>query len=74
MGMNDMAQTIRKAFERSGLTKNQLSLRSGVGYSPVWKFIEGKQDLTLRSASKICDVLGLRLVAGPARKSGKAKA
>ena len=70
--MMDMAETIRKAFERSGMTRNQLSVRSGVGYNAVFKFVAGKQDLTLRSASKICEVLGLKLV--QASKKGKRKA
>ena len=64
----DMAETIRKAFIRSRMTRNQLSVQSGVGYNAVFKFVAGQQDLTLRSASKICDVLGLKLVSEPKRK------
>ena len=60
----DLAAEIRAAFKATGMTRLALSKHSGVSYAVVHRFIAGERDLTLRTASKLMDVLGLRLVKG----------
>jgi len=57
----DLAADIRAAFADSGLSRFELARRSGVPYSGVHRFIAGKRDVGLETASKLCDVLGLEL-------------
>lgn len=60
----DLAKTIRAAFKASGMSRFELAKRSGVSYSVIHRFIGSERDLTLGTASKLADVLGLRLVEG----------
>jgi len=54
----DMAEIIRKAFRRSKMSRLKLAEKTGLRYSAVYRFLEGG-DMTLRSASRICEVLDL---------------
>ena len=58
---NDLADRIRTAFRKSGLSMKQLSERSGVYYSAVHGFIGGTRDPSLSTASKLCKALELEL-------------
>jgi plasmid maintenance system antidote protein VapI len=49
------------AIRRSGLTRAELSRRSGVAYSVVHRFCERERDLTLRVASRLAEAVGLEL-------------
>lgn len=60
----DLAKEFRAAFESSDMNRLELSRRSGLAYSVIHRFIAGERDLTLRTASKLANVLGLRLVKG----------
>ncbi len=60
----DLAKEFRAAFAASGMTRLALSKQSGVSYSVVHRFIAEERDLTLGTASKLANVLGLRLVKG----------
>ena len=64
----DLAGQLRRAIAKSGMTRFKLSRLSGVGYSPLYKFVAGEGDLTLASASKICAVLGLTLALAGKKK------
>lgn len=59
----DLADVIRAAIESSGMLRSELARQSGLSYSMVHRFCDGKS-LDLASASRLCDVLGLRLVDG----------
>ncbi len=59
--MIDLAKQLREAIERSGLTRKQIADRTGVSYSAVHGFVAGTRDMTLQSASKIAEVVGLDL-------------
>ena len=67
--MRDLGARLREAFRRNGMTRNALSKQSGVGYNAVHRFFAGDADVTLRTASKMADVLGLDLT--PVRGKGK---
>ena len=57
----DFAKEFRLAFKQSEMSRFELSNRSGIAYSVIHRFIAGDRDLTLRTASKLADVLGLEL-------------
>ena len=52
---------LRQAILKSGMSRNQLSIKSGVDPAQLCYFVQGKRTLTLRSAEKIAKVLGLEL-------------
>jgi transcriptional regulator with XRE-family HTH domain len=60
-----MIAQIRKAVRGSGKTLLDLSESADVSPSQLSRFLRGQRDLTLRSAARLCEALGLRLV-GPA--------
>ncbi len=60
------ADTIRKAIERDGRTRYQISQDSGVNQAVVGRFVHGERNLNLVTAERLCKVLGLEL--GPKRK------
>ena len=57
----DLGSRIQAAFRKSGLSIKQLSERSGCPYASVHGFITADRDITISTASKLCDVLGLEL-------------
>lgn len=57
----DLAARLRKCIERSGLSRFALAKEAGVSYAIVHRFIGGTRDVTLTTASKSCEVLGLDL-------------
>jgi transcriptional regulator with XRE-family HTH domain len=57
----DWSDVIRKAMLESGLSLNQLGKASAIDGGQLSRFMRGKRDLTLASAAKLCEALGLRL-------------
>ncbi len=57
----DLGEQIREAIADSGMSRFKLAKRSGVPYSGVHRFVGGQRGLTLDTASKLCEVLGLEL-------------
>lgn len=55
----DLAEQLRATFEQSGMSKFELARRSGVSYSGVHRFISGERDITLDTASRLAEVLGV---------------
>ncbi len=64
----DLGEQLRAAFVESGLSRFELSKRSGVAYAAVHRFIGGDRDIRLTTASRLCGVLGLELTATCKRK------
>ena len=64
---NTLRAVIIAAFDKSGLSRFEWARRAGIDYSAVHGFVAGSRDMTLRSASRLCKVLGLELHA-PKRK------
>jgi hypothetical protein len=56
-----MPDTIREAIRRDGRTVYRLSIDSAVAQAVLWRFIRGERDLNLRTASRVCEALGLVL-------------
>jgi transcriptional regulator with XRE-family HTH domain len=57
----EWADVIRQAVVDSGLSLNQLGRASAIDSGRLSRFMRGERDLTLASAAKLCEALGLRL-------------
>lgn len=64
---------LRKAVKESGVTRYQLSQQVGVAESVLSRFVTGKQGITLDTADRLADVLGLEVVAGVSTVQPKQK-
>lgn len=63
--------TIRDAIRKDGRTIYRLAIDSGVNQGVLGRFMRGERDMNLRTAERVCRVLGLELKAGkPGRKGG----
>jgi transcriptional regulator with XRE-family HTH domain len=67
-----LEQQLRDAFRQSGWTIYRLAKDSGVSQPVVSRFVNEKRGITLATASKLAEVLGLELVQIK-KKSKKAK-
>ena len=68
---NIMGDLIRATFRKSGLSVNQLALRSGVPYASVHAIVAGTRDPALSTTARLCKVLGLEL--RPVRRGKRTK-
>lgn len=57
----DLAADIRRAIKERGLSAYRVAMDSGIDRSVAVRFINGERGLTLDTASKVCDMLGLEL-------------
>lgn len=55
-------ETLRDAIRRSGLTHYAIAKDAGVTPAQLDRFVAGERDLTLTSAAKVAEALGLVLV------------
>jgi len=60
---------LRKQIERSGVTVYALATLAGVTPQQVGRFVRGERDLTLATAAKLAQALGLELL--PAGQEAK---
>jgi transcriptional regulator with XRE-family HTH domain len=74
-----ISDAVRKAVERSGLSRYEICKRAGIDQAAMSRFMAGKTGLTTTSLDALADVLGLRIVADgpvnvlPAEKPGRKK-
>jgi ribosome-binding protein aMBF1 (putative translation factor) len=66
MGMTEtyLEKRIRTAIKKSGLSIYKLAKKSGVSQPVLCRFMNGKRGITLATASKLVDTLGLKLILG----------
>lgn len=57
----NLEEQLRTALLRTGLSHHELARRSGVSQPVLSRFISGERSLSLPIASKLCQMLGLRL-------------
>lgn len=57
----DLADQLRSAFKKSGMSRFELARRAGISYSIIHRFVAADRDVTLRTASRLADVLDLEL-------------
>jgi len=67
------SEQLRRAVERSDLTRYQISKQTGIAQSILSRFVNQGAGLSMDSVDKLCQCLGLRLAAeGKApRKKGR---
>jgi len=65
---NPLAEKLRRVITESGVTRFELSKRSGVDYAAVHGFIAGRRDLVLGTFAKLCDALDLNVEFVPKRR------
>ena len=68
-----MEQTIRRAFQESGMSIKKLAEKTDTPYAAAHKFLTGGGSATLTTANKFCKELGLELTKKRRRTRGKSK-
>jgi plasmid maintenance system antidote protein VapI len=58
---SDLNDQLRRAIDTSGLTRYEIAKRTSLSYSQIHSFCAGSRTLTLDSASRVCEILGLAL-------------
>jgi len=66
----DLDETMRRAIQRDGRTLYRLARDSGVNSAILGRFVRRERGLTLETASRLCQALGLELRPKPRRKGG----
>lgn len=59
--VQDLGKQLREAILASQLSRFAIAKRTGVSYSILHRFTSNDRDITLRTASKFAEVLGLEL-------------
>lgn len=58
----DLEEQIRKAIQDSGMTVYRIAKDAEVSQPALCRFVNGHRGITLKTASKLVNVLGLKLV------------
>ena len=66
-----LSDELRQAIVDSGLTLYRVAKDSGVSYGVMYRFAADERDITLTTAGKIADALGLHLAKLPKRATSK---
>ena len=69
--MASIADQLRQAIERSGMSRYRVSQLSGISEAVLSRFATGQTDLTLSNTDKLCAALELKVVieSKPAKKT-----
>ncbi len=59
---NNLEDQIRRAIKKGKWTAYRLSKDTGIHHTVISRFINGERSLTLTTASKLVEALGLELV------------
>ena len=65
---NTLSDRLRDAIQSSGMTCYALANKAGLSQSVLSRFTSGERDISLGTAGKLADVLGLELVRQSSRK------
>ena len=69
--MARVSEQLRKAMERSGLSRYEIAKRAGIEQSSLSRFFSGERGLSQDAIDALCALLGLRLVGRRPRKRAK---
>jgi len=70
MSKKRLTDQVRRAIEKSGVSRYRICREAGIDQASISRFMAGKTGLTLASLDRLADVLGLDVVArGPVRVS-----
>ena len=59
--MIELSEQLREAIRRSGFNRKQVADRTGISYSVIHGFMSGERGITLDTASKVAEVVGVEL-------------
>lgn len=71
--MARMLDTLRRAVEKSDESRYRIANGSGVAASQLSRLISGERGLSIESAERLADYLGLEIIIRPKRRRRKAK-
>lgn len=57
----NLTKTIQKAIETSGQSRESIARETGINRSVLSRFVRGQQGISLTTADKLADYLGLEL-------------
>jgi transcriptional regulator with XRE-family HTH domain len=60
--MKSLNDQLRDAIERSDKTRYRISLESGISQAVLSRFVNGQSDLTVATAEKLCESIGVELI------------
>jgi len=66
-----LPEQLREAISATGQTTYRVAKESGVSFPVVYRFLKGERGITLDTAGKLADYLGLEL--RPVQRTRKAK-
>jgi len=58
-----ISDQVRHAIDESGVTRYRIAQETGIDQSALAKFYNGHRGLTLENFDRLCEYLGLRIVA-----------
>ena len=64
-----MTKALQQAIRDSDLSQSEIARRAGIDIGQVSRFLRGERGLTVATAAKIADVLGLELKLTRKRKA-----
>jgi transcriptional regulator with XRE-family HTH domain len=62
-----ITSAVRRAIERSGLTRYQISQATGIDQGSLSRFVRGQRGLSTTSLDRLAEVLGLQIVVKPSK-------
>ena len=68
MGKERFSDQIRSAVDASGMSRYAICKAMGFNEGAMSRFMSGKSGISLEMLDRLAEVIGLRAVAGPARK------
>ncbi|MEP0846411.1 MAG: helix-turn-helix transcriptional regulator [Phycisphaerae bacterium] len=71
--MAELLNMMRKAMETSGQSRYRISKETGIAESVLSRFMSGETALTVETAERLADYLGLEIVLRPKRGRGARK-
>ena len=68
-----LERLLQEALKESKLNTHELAEISGVSQAIIWRFLNGERSITLPTASKLIEALGLKITIEPKRKAKKGR-
>lgn len=67
-GMESVSDHLRRALQECGEPMSEIAERTGINKSVLSRFVSSGRELRSANLDRLCEYLGLRLTATPARK------
>jgi len=63
-----VTKALQQAIRDSDLSQNEIARRAGIDAGQVCRFVNGQRGMTLATAARVGDVLGLEIAIRPKRR------